>query len=243
MPHFSSATDNLFLIQKSTLKTCQAIDFLDFYCEPKRPVSEIQYFPDPLKLKISCNQTIKAALLGLDEHDIFDWYVINEMNDTIADQSNGSLFSYSFKHKGTFQLVVYNLHKNEHQTCSHDAFVGNWLMEVSAERIEFDLENIVFSKPLTASNLEAGLEFTVPISVEIYDESQKDYLLSSISIQFHGVDCQIMVKPVSPKAYANSGKTSIVFLAIGKARPKSYVMIDFIDHNGITTTYYHPNEL
>jgi hypothetical protein len=194
-------------------------------------------------LKISFGETILPEQLDIHKTDKLEWGIKNHRNEVIANQSSASLFSYYFAESGNYFLDLRVLHGDNDQVCSHHEFSGSWTIEVLPVRVNFDIDKITFSKPLTAENLMTGVELSVPVEVSFFEDRQLDFDVASLKIQFQGVDCQVVAQPKDATLKLSSGKSNIVFKASGKAQKQSFIMIDFMDQNGKITTYYHTNEL
>lgn len=194
-------------------------------------------------LRISFGETVLPEQLDIHKNDKIEWGIKNLKNEVIANQQSASLFSYSFAEPGNYFLDLRVVQGDNGHVCSHHEFSGSWVIEVVPVRVNFDIDKLTFSKPLTAENLMSGLEVTVPVEVSFFEDRQLDFDVTSLKVQFQGVDCEVVALPKDATLKLSSGKSNIVFKASGKAQKQSFIMIDFVDHNGKISTYYHTNEL
>jgi hypothetical protein len=186
------------------------------------------------EISISFGNTITPEQIGIHGHDSFQWQITDEASRVIADQGQGSFFSYVFAVPGTFNLEIINVESEQNHVCSNHGFSGSWKVEVSPVKISFDIQSIAFSSPLQADNLSSSIDISLPVHVSFYDNS-----ISQIDIEQIRLNCNYK----NPGQKLMAGQSSIQFVASGKASKGTYVMLDFIDHNGLITTYYHTNEL
>jgi hypothetical protein len=127
--------------------------------------------------------------------------------------------------------------------CSNHGFSGNWKINVSPVKMSFDVESIAFSAPLQTENLVSSIEISLPVNVSFYDSSISQIAMEQIKLSFQGTNCDVNCNYKNPGQKLMAGQSLIHFVASGKASKGTYVMLDFIDHNGLITTYYHTNEL
>ena len=195
------------------------------------------------EISISFGNTITPEQIGIHGHDTFQWQITDEGSRVIADQGQGSFFSYVFAVPGTFNLEIINVESEQNHVCSNHGFSGSWKVEVSPVKISFDIQSIAFSSPLQADNLSSSIDISLPVHVSFYDNSISQIDIEQIRLSFQGANCDINCNYKNPGQKLMAGQSSIQFVASGKASKGTYVMLDFIDHNGLITTYYHTNEL
>ena len=195
------------------------------------------------EISISYGNTITPEQIGIHGHDTFQWQVTDEASRVIADQGQGSFFSYVFAVPGTFNLEIVNVEPEQNHVCSNHGFSGSWKVKVSPVKISFDIQSIAFSSPLQADNLSSSIDISLPVHVSFYDNSISQIDIEQIRLSFQGANCDINCSSKNAGQKLMAGQSSIHFVASGKASKGTYVMLDFIDHNGLITTYYHTNEL
>jgi hypothetical protein len=192
---------------------------------------------------ISYGNTVIPEQIGIHKNDSFKWQVTDEASTIIADETQGSFFSYVFSVPGTFYVEIISVHSEQNHVCSNHGFSGSWKVEVSPVKISFDIQSIAFSSPLQADNLSSSIDISLPVHVSFYDNSISQIDIEQIRLSFQGANCDINCNYKNPGQKLMAGQSSIQFVASGKASKGTYVMLDFIDHNGLITTYYHTNEL
>jgi len=192
---------------------------------------------------ISYGNTVIPEQIGIHKNDSFKWQVTDEATTIIADETQGSFFSYVFSVPGTFYVEIISVHSEQNHVCSNHGFSGSWKVEVSPVKISFDIQSIAFSSPLQADNLSSSIDISLPVHVSFYDNSISQIDIEQIRLSFQGANCDINCNYKNPGQKLMAGQSSIQFVASGKASKGTYVMLDFIDHNGLITTYYHTNEL
>jgi hypothetical protein len=192
---------------------------------------------------ISYGNTVIPEQIGIHKNDSFKWQVTDEASTIIADETQGSFFSYVFSVPGTFYVEIISVHSEQNHVCSNHGFSGNWKINVSPVKMSFDVESIAFSAPLQTENLVSSIEISLPVNVSFYDSSISQIAMEQVKISFQGVDCNVHCSHAHPEQKIIAGQSLIHFIASGSAPKGSFIMLDFIDHNGLITTYYHPNEL
>jgi len=192
---------------------------------------------------ISYDNAVVPEQIGIHRNDSFKWQLKDEASKIIADETSGSFFSYVFSVPGTFYVDIISVHSEQDHVCSNHGFSGSWKINVSPVKVSFDIESIAFSAPLQSENLSNSIEISLPVDVSYYDNSISQIAVEQLNISFQGSDCNVACRYSLPGQKLMAGKSLIHFIASGSAQKGSFIMLDFIDHNGLRTTYYHPNEL
>jgi hypothetical protein len=204
--------------------------------QSNRPVEASEIF-------ISYGNSVIPEQIGIHKNDSFKWQITDEASAIIADESQGSFFSYVFSVPGTFYVEIISVHSDQNHVCSNHGFSGNFKVKVSPVKISFDVDSISFSAPLISDNLSNTIEISLPVNVSYYDNSISQIALEQVKIIFQGVNCNVNCSYAQPGQKLMNGKSLIHFNASGIAQKGTFVMLDFVDHNGLITTYYHTNEL
>jgi len=192
---------------------------------------------------ISYGNTVNPEQIGIHRNDSFKWQITDEASRIIADESQGSFFSYVFSAPGTFFVEIISVESEQNHVCSNHGFSGNWKVSVSPVKISFDVNSIVFSAPFIAENLASSFEISLPVNVSYYNNSISKIAIEQVKMSFQGVNCNVDCGYTEPGQKLMAGQSLIRFKVSGIAPKGTYVMLDFIDHNGLITTYYHTNEL
>lgn len=192
---------------------------------------------------ISYGNAVNPEQIGIHRNDSFKWKITDGDYKIIADESQGSFFLYLFSVPGTFYVEINSVQAEQNHECSNHGFSGNWKVNVSPVKISFDVQSIVFSEPLLAENLASSVEMSVPVRISYYDNTISKIAVEQVKVSFQGVNCNVVCSYSTPGQILMSGQSLIHFKASGIAQKGTYVMLDFIDHNGLITTYYHTNEL
>lgn len=192
---------------------------------------------------ISYGNSVNPEQIGIHRNDSFTWQITDEASTIIADETKGSFFSYAFSVPGTFYVEIISVHSEQNHVCSNHGFSGRWKINVSPVKMSFDVESIDFSVPLQTENLANSIEISLPVNVSYYDNSISQIAVEEVKMSFQGVECSVECSHSHRGQKLKAGQSLIHFMASGSAPKGSFIMLDFIDHNGHITTYYHPNEL
>jgi hypothetical protein len=234
------------LMQKLTSSHCKLTFFFLFFIVLGSTVlaqSSLLQGNEPNTLQIPFNQHLDLNQLGLHVTDTFDWEIRNSNNEVIVNQSNGDLDSYSFSIPGSYSLSISNIAEKQPSECNHSKLPQSFEIIVSNYEVKFDVLNLSFSNSLTTENLQNGLFLDVPVTINMYSNSAQTIDLNAIKVMVQGVGCDISVTPTRQDHPLTSGQYNLRFSLKGNSIKQSYIMIDFIDQNGATTTYYHPQKL
>ncbi len=233
-------------MQKLTSSHCKLTFFFLFFIVLGSTVlaqSSLLQGNEPNTLQIPFNQHLDLNQLGLHVTDTFDWEIRNSNNEVIVNQSNGDLDSYSFSIPGSYSLSISNIAEKQPSECNHSKLPQSFEIIVSNYEVKFDVLNLSFSNSLTTENLQNGLFLDVPVTINMYSNSAQTIDLNAIKVMVQGVGCDISVTPTRQDHPLTSGQYNLRFSLKGNSIKQSYIMIDFIDQNGATTTYYHPQKL
>lgn len=204
------------------------------------PLSQIN---EQSKLRIAFNQRINLNQLDLHETDSFDWEIRNKNNEVIENQSFGNICSYVFATPGEYVLSISNISSHQNSECNHSSLPKLFEIIVSHYQVEFDVQNLSFSKTLTTENLQTSLILIVPVTIDIFSDSAKVVDLKDLKVLVQGVQCAVTATKFGQDYPVKAGKHNLQFTLKGNSVKHSYIMFDFVDQNQATTTYYHPRTL
>lgn len=195
------------------------------------------------KLQIPFNHHIELNQLGLHLTDSFDWEIRNKNNEVIANKSFGNIATYVFALPGEYELSITNIAEQQPSECNHSRLPLTFEIIVSHYKVEFDIQNLSFSKTLTTENLQNSLFLDVPVTISIFSNAVQFIDLKDLKVMVQGVGCEISATGIEQPLKLTSGQHILRFSLQGNSVKQSYIMIDFIDQNGTITTYYHPQSL
>ncbi len=191
-------------------------------------------------LRIAYGQKLNRELTGLNEDEMDNWTISLENAIVAEGQKMGiSLYDFVWENPGNYILHINSSHKGE-SNCNHENHEFNFNVVVSEERIDFKIDEISFSKELVKENLETGLTMTIPIDF-LSKNNKLVFDTKSLVVHFQGAGCE--VKALSENTIIEQSSFELKYHVKGMVEKDSYIMIDFLDHNGNITTYYHLNKL
>lgn len=181
--------------------------------------------------------------LGLHEMDQFDWAILDSSQQLLTQHQGQSLFQHVFSNPGIYYVQISNIKSAAHEGCNHEKSDQIFEIAVSEFTINFKLDQIQFSSQLTASQLNNGLEISIPFHLEIASEGQVKLATQELEARFQGIGCRVDTKVSNPQVLSKNGDYTVKFFVKGSAEPRSFIMIDFVDPSGKISTYYHTTEL
>lgn len=173
--------------------------------------------------------------------DQFNWALSDTNQNVIITGNQSTLPNYLFSTPGKFLLQITALPSAGHLECNHGGESGIFEVSVSALKVVFDISQITFLTTLDATNLVQGVDLTIPMQVSMFNTLSLNTSLFKVRMQ--GVDCSVQTDILNPQIIQTSGNYELKVHLQGQAKDQSYIMIDFIDHLGNISTYYHPTEL
>jgi hypothetical protein len=193
-------------------------------------------------VNISFEQRISPEQIGLSSNESISWSIM-EKNELLIDGENTglSLFDYTWNNPGEYTLLLAIKHDGE-SNCTHDDHSYKWNIQVSPIQIKFNIDAITFSKSLNQASLESGIKLTVPVELKTFSQTP-NLDINTLKVLFQGVGCSVHASPLSPNTMNQPGKYLLEYDVQGTAEKGAYIMIDFYDHNGNISTYYHLNQL
>jgi hypothetical protein len=193
------------------------------------------------KISLTFNGQLGFREIKMHQGDQFNWSLSDTNQNVLITGNQATFFDYHFSIPGNYILQVTALPSAGHSECNHGGDSGLFEVSVSALRVVFDISQITFLSTLDASHLVQGVDFTIPMQVSMFNTQSLN--TSSFKIRMQGVDCSVQANILNPQIIQTSGNYELKVHLQGQAKDQSYIMIDFIDHLGNISTYYHPTEL
>jgi hypothetical protein len=191
---------------------------------------------------ISYGQKLNHELIGLNGDEIGNWIIKSADNITLDSQKIGlGLFDITWNTPGFYGLELKSKHQSE-SGCIHDIHLNSYNVSISPFHVLFKIDEITFSKEFSKESLETGLILTVPVEFMSINEKQ-EFNTDALKVNFQGLGCHVKVRSIPQNVLIKSGSFNLQYEIIGIVEKDSYIMIDFYDHNGNITTYYHLNKL
>jgi hypothetical protein len=194
-------------------------------------------------LTIGLTEHLQFNVLGIHATDKYHWVIQDAQNIVVSDDSKEALSTFTFPHSGIYQLSITDIHSTQSEGCQHDHQYYQYQITVAPFQSKFNLSNIGFSSQLNAANLSSGVIVSIPVEVTLENGSNAVVNLNNYRAVVQGVDCHVTVQNLENSSVSNNGTYVLKFQLKGSAKPHNYIMIDFIDPCGMTTTYYHTTEL
>lgn len=153
---------------------------------------------------------------------------------------NGNTINYyTFDTPGVYQILTSG-HQTHSETCDHSHLPEKILIQVAALDFQFDFNKISFSRPLSVGTVD-GVQVKVPVTIKSRDYDGDPIRFGGIAVAGVGA----MAEGVSDQEEIKF-KEGIVMLSYtlkGSLQKPGYVMLDFIDSNQTTHTYYLPEPI
>lgn len=193
------------------------------------------------KISLTYNGQVGLREIKMHQGDQFNWALSDTNQNVIITGNQSTLPNYLFSTPGKFILQVTALPSIGHSECNHGGDSGIFEVSVSALKVVFDISQITFLSTLDATHLVQGVDLTIPMQVSMFNTQSLN--TSSFKVRMQGVDCSVQANIFNPQIIQTSGNYELKVHLQGQATDQSYIMIDFIDHLGNISTYYHPTEL
>jgi hypothetical protein len=193
------------------------------------------------KISLTYNGQVGLREIKMHQGDQFNWALSDTNQNVIITGNQSTLPNYLFSTPGKFILQVTALPSIGYSECNHGGDSGIFEVSVSALKVVFDISQITFLSTLDATHLVQGVDLTIPMQVSMFNTQSLN--TSSFKVRMQGVDCSVQANIFNPQIIQTSGNYELKVHLQGQAKDQSYIMIDFIDHLGNISTYYHPTEL
>jgi hypothetical protein len=195
------------------------------------------------EIQLAFDESLKLTDLDLHVNDQINWQVFDSIGNEISSNASIELSVFKFPKSGFYRLNVTHISTPSPEKCQHSHAPSDFYIRVAPVHVNFNIDQIVFSKPLNSFNLSQGLEITIPVNVNIENASELSVSDQEINVLFQGVDCHVKVDRLDSTLINYNGTYNLRFSAVGSTQAHSYIMIDFIHSMGQSNTYYHPTEL
>lgn len=207
------------------------------FCQQNVPVEQAN------EIQLAFDESIKLTDLDLHVNDQINWQVFDSLGNMIASNASNDLSIFKFPKSGIYRMNVVHVSTPSPEKCQHSHAPSDFYFRVAPVHVIFNIDQIVFSKPLNSFNLSQGLEITIPVNVNIENGSELSVSDQEINVVFQGVDCRVKAERIDSTLINHNGTYNLRFSAVGSSQAHSYIMIDFIHSMGQSNTYYHPTEL
>lgn len=194
-------------------------------------------------ITLDYNSQLSLKQLGLHSNHSYLWELRDSLGNLVANSDLGLLQDYIFSIPGKFQLSYQELPSQIVSECNHGPASGMVELQVVDSKILFDVNQILFHNNLTSGQLLNGVELTIPFQVNRFNNQSKLINTADFRVSFQGIDCNIVATILNPQIIQTTGIFQLKVKLQGLAPEHTYIMIDFMDHHGRISTYYHTQEL
>lgn len=151
-----------------------------------------------------------------------------------------TLNEYVFAIPGNYEISIQENLDHQPGECEHKHLPEKIVLEVSAIKMIFNTQAIVFSDEIRKGVETKGLKMTVPVSIQTYSKQSVPY--SNVLVTTAGVGTNIIATLSEPKLFQD-GNYTLVYNLQGVASQQAYIMFDFTDVNGQVQSYAHLKQI
>lgn len=192
------------------------------------------------KATLSYGETLNDVL-GAEISNEITWNITNmDKNEVVLSGSGNALANYVFANPGIYQIDINENLVHDSNTCNHNHFPEKMLVRVSPMKMDFDFSTVKFSKQIVGDQPTNGTTLSVDVRFSSYDNSSAVY---DKAFRTAGVRTSVAGKLKNEKATLRQGVNTLEFLLEGQASKGTYIMIDFIDINGVLQSYSLTNKI
>lgn len=160
------------------------------------------------------------------------WEVHNPAGKSIK-KGSGSIENFTFNQPGNYVVKLSDTAKHDPNDCTHQHFPDQLNITVSPYYMAFDRSTVKTSRTLTGGSAK-GTIVTVYVDFDSYDKKVASYNRDLLTA---GVGTTITGKLKNGEITLKPGKNTLEFVLDGIATTGNYIMIDFIDINGVVQSY------
>lgn len=161
-------------------------------------------------------------------------------NKQIASGRGASLTQVVYEKPGVYLVEINENIAYDPNGCAHNHLPGKILLEVSPLKMVFDFKTVKLSKNITGNQAANGTTLTVNAMFASNDNSTAVY---TQNFKTAGVKTSVAGKLKNGQATLQQGTNTLEFQLEGQATKGTYIMIDFIDINGVTQSYSLANKI
>lgn len=169
-------------------------------------------------------------------------WVISNLDDdkVVATGAGNSLAKYVFDTPGAYLIDINENLIHNPNGCEHSHSPEKILVKVSPLKMEFDFSSVELSRTIIGGQETKGTSLTVNVNYSSYDNSTAIY---DKSFTTAGIKTSIIGKLKSGQINLQDGMNILEFELNGQASKNTYIMIDFIDINGVLQSYSFTNKI
>lgn len=161
-------------------------------------------------------------------------------NKQIASGRGTALTRVVYEKPGTYLVEINENLAYDPNTCNHNHLPEKLIVEVSPLKMEFDFKSVKISRNIIGGQSVSGTALSVEVYFSTYDNSDAVYAQSFTTA---GVGTSVAGKLKNGQATLQQGINILEFQLEGQATRGTYIMIDFIDINGVTQSYSLANKI
>lgn len=150
----------------------------------------------------------------------------------IINKGIGSIENQVFTEPGNYTLQIAATPHNN--SCEHDHSPKNLTINVSQQRMVFDLSSVKFSQNIIGGQSAKNSTVTVKVDYSSYDNTSTVYKQSFAT---SGVGTSVSGKLKNGEVTLKQGINTLEFVLDGQASKGTYITLDFIDINGKVQPY------
>ena len=184
-------------------------------------------------------QSLRDMVSGLSEQS--SWIISSLKENKVAATGMGnSLASYVFDTPGAYLIDINENLIHEPNSCEHSHFPEKIFVNVSPLKMEFDFSSVKLSRTIIGGQDTKGTSLVVNVNYSSYDKNTAVY---DKNFSTAGIETSIIGKLKSGKINLQEGMNTLEFELNGQASKNTYIMIDFIDINGVLQSYSFTNKI
>ena|SRR5690554_864809 len=195
---------------------------------------------DDEKTTLSYGETLRDVL-GAEVSNDVTWNITDmNSNEVVVSGSGDALAKYVFAKPGMYQVDINENLVHDPNTCNHNHFPEKLFVTVSPLKMDFDFSTVKLSREIAGGQPTSGTTLTVDVRFTSYDNSTAVY---DKAFRTAGVRTSVIGKLKNGKTTLREGVNTLEFQLEGQAAKGTYIMIDFIDVNGVMQSYSLTNKI
>jgi hypothetical protein len=165
------------------------------------------------------------------------WTLVNLKDNTTNRFIGNQVNSHVFENPGRFELnYSHSTAKNDHE-CSHSQFPQKMIIDVSSVRMDFDFENINFSRKINVGSSCDDIVVSIPVKTTLAKGDAVKFIVPMLTVT--GVGVNLVGHPIQEEKMITNGVQVLSYKLSGTVNKEAYLMFDFVDYNNQIQTYNH----
>lgn len=161
-------------------------------------------------------------------------------NKVVSSGMGNSLASYVFNIPGAYLVDINENLIHDANGCDHSHSPEKIFVKVSPLKMEFDFSSVKLSRNIIGGQDTKGTSLVVNVNYSSYDKSIAVY---DKTFTTAGIQTSIIGKLKTGEMNLQEGINTLEFELSGQASKNTYIMIDFVDINGVLQSYSLTNKI